>query len=78
MMEKNVAQKYWREAVSTIVYTFNRVQIKRGTNVTPLELWYSHSPNVKHFEVFGCKCYILKESRNIKFDPKSDEGVFLR
>ena len=35
------------------------------------------SPNVKNFKVFGCKCYILKESRNGKFNAKSDEGIFL-
>ena len=27
--------------------------------------------------MFGCKWYILKESRNGKFDAKSDEGIFL-
>ena len=36
-----------------------------------------HSPNVKHFKIFGSKCYILKESRNGKFDAKSEEGIFL-
>ena len=77
MIEKNVALKYWREAVSTEVYTLNRVQIKKGTNATPFELWCGHSPNVKHFKVFGCKYYILKESRNGKFDTKSDECIFL-
>ena len=55
MMEKNVALKYWREVVSTTFYTLNRVQVKKGTNATPFELWYGHSPNVKHFKVFGCK-----------------------
>ena len=28
--------------------------------------------------MFGCKCYILKDSRNGKFDAKSDEDIFLR
>ena len=32
---------------------------------------------MKHFKVFGRKCYILKDSRNGKFDAKSDEGIFL-
>ena len=50
MMEKNAALKYWREAVSTAVYTLNRVQVKKGTNATPFELWYGHSPNVKNFK----------------------------
>ena len=38
MIEKNVALKYWREAVSTAIYTLNRVQVKKGTNATPFEL----------------------------------------
>ena len=36
MMEKTVALKYWREAISTVVYTLNRVQIKKGTHATIL------------------------------------------
>ena len=77
MMEKNVSLNCWIEAVSTIVYTLNRVQVKKGTNTTHSKLWYGHSPNVKHFKFFGCKCYILKDTRNGKFDAKSDEGIFL-
>ena len=77
MMEKNVTLNYWREAISIAIYTLNQVQIKKGTNATPFELWYGHSPNVKNFKVFGCKCYILKEYRNDKFNEKSEEGIFL-
>ena len=77
MMEKNIALKYWREAVSTIVYTLNHVQVKKGTHSTPFELWYGYSPNVKYFMVFGSKCYIHKDFRNGKLDAKSEEGIFL-
>ena len=77
MMEKNVALKYWREFVSTTIYTLNRVQTKKGTHSTPFELWYGYSPNVKYFKVFGRKCYILKDVRNGKLDAKSEEGIFL-
>ena len=77
MIEKNVALKYWREVVSTIVYTLNCVQVKKGTHLTPFELWYGYSPNVKYFKVFGSKCYILKEFKNGKLDAKSEEGIFL-
>lgn len=48
MMEKRISKKYWREAVSTIVYTLNRVQVKKGTNATPFKLWYGYAPNVKY------------------------------
>ena len=75
-MEKNVALKYWREVVNTTVYTLNRVQIKKGTNATPFELWYGNSPNVKHFKVFGYKFYILKESRNGKFDDSTRSKAY--
>ena len=77
MMEKNVSQKYWREVVSTTIYTLNRVQVKKGTNATPFELWYGYAPNVKYFKVFWWKCYILKDNRNEKLDAKSDKGIFL-
>ena len=56
MMEKNVALKYWREAVSTAVYTLNHVQVKKGTNSTPFELCYGYPPNVKYFKICGSKC----------------------
>ena len=51
--------------------------MKKGTLATPFELWYGHSPNVNYFKVFGCKCYILKETRNGIFYAKSDEDIFL-
>ena len=77
MMEKSFALKYWREVVSIVVYTLNRVQVKKGTHLTPFELWYGYSPNVKYFKVFGSKCYILKDFRNGELDAKSEEGIFL-
>ena len=77
MMEKNVALKYWRETISTVVYTLNHVQVKKGTHSTPFEWWYGYSPNVKYFKVFGRKCHILKDFRNGKLDEKIEEGIFL-
>lgn len=42
MIEKNVSIKYWKEAISTIVHTLNRVQLKKDSNQTPYELWYGY------------------------------------
>ena len=77
MIEKNVAIKYWKEAISTIVHTLNQVQLKKDLDKTPYELWYGYKPKVNYFKVFGSKYYILKESRKGKFDVKGDEGIFL-
>jgi hypothetical protein len=61
MIEKNVATKYWKEAIRTYIYTLNRVQVKKGTNKNPYELWYGQKLNINLFKVFGSKYYILKE-----------------
>ena len=47
-----MSHKYWREAVSTTIYTMNKVQGKKGTNTTPFELCYGYATNVKYFKVF--------------------------
>ena len=77
MMEKNIALKWWREDVSTTVYTLNHVQVKKGTHSTPCELWYGCPPTVKYFKVSRSKWYILKDVRKGKLDAKSEEGIFL-
>ena len=69
MIEKNVAIKYYKEAINTTMYTLNRIQLK-DSNQTPYELWYGYKPNVSYLKVFGRKYYILKESRKGKFDVK--------
>ena len=68
MMEKKVSKKYLREVVSTIVYTLNKVKVKKGINATPYELWYGYSHNVKYFKIFSSRLYILKDNRNGKLD----------
>lgn len=77
MIEKNIALKYYKEAISTTVDTVNRVQLKKDSNKTPYQLRYGYKPNVSCVKVFGNQCYILKESRKGKFDIKGDEGIFL-
>lgn len=77
MIKKNVWQKFWREGVSITIYTLNRAQVKKGTNQIHCELWYGYAPNVKYLEVFGRKCYILKDTWKGKNDAKNDKGIFL-
>ena len=62
MIEKNIATKYWKESINTAVHTLNQVQLKDSFK-SPYELWYGYKPNVSYLNVFGSKCYILKESR---------------
>jgi len=67
------------DAVSTACYVMNRVLIWPIRNKTPYELLNGIKPNVSHLKVFGCKCYVLNNGKEIlgKFDAKSDKGMFL-
>lgn len=77
LMEANLPHMYQREAVNILVYTFNRVHIKSETGKTPFELWFGHVPTLKYCRIFGSKCYIKRDEYVGKFDPSSDEGIFL-
>ncbi|KAL1218645.1 Retrovirus-related Pol polyprotein from transposon TNT 1-94 [Cardamine amara subsp. amara] len=78
MHGNNVAKHFWAEAVNTACYIINKVYVKKGTNVTPYELWKSKTPSVSYFHIFGCTYYILNDKDQLgKYDAKNDEGMFL-
>jgi hypothetical protein len=41
-------------------------------------LWYGRPASIKHFKVFGSKCYIKNNDENLgKYDDRANEGIFL-
>ncbi|XP_062118940.1 uncharacterized protein LOC133832644 [Humulus lupulus] len=78
MHAKNISKRFWAEAINTACYICNRVHLRTGTTQTAYELWKGRTPNVSHMHIFGCVCYVLNDREHLgKFDPRSDEGVFL-
>ena len=78
MLEKDVAQGFWKEAVHAVVHIQNRVLFKPGTKQTTYELWYGKKPTVEYFRVFGYRYFIKnKEEDKGKLVSKADEGIFL-
>ena len=77
--EYSLPKYFWAEAVNTTCYVLNRVNIRLNLNKTSYELLKGKTPNLSHLHVFGCKCYVHNNGKNIlgKFDAKSDEGIFL-
>jgi hypothetical protein len=62
------------QEVHTIVHIQNSVILRNNTDKTPYELWKGRPTNVKHFRVFGSKCYIKREdSRMGKFESRVDK-----
>ena len=73
--EYNVSQSFWAEAINTAWYCSNRLYCDPLKEKTPYELLNGRKPNIAHFRIFGCKCYILKTNTRLgKFDKKCDEG----
>jgi hypothetical protein len=51
---------------------------KKNTNKTPYELWKGRLENVKHFIIFGSKCYIKREDGRMRnFNSCVDKGVLV-
>ena len=49
-----------------------------NTDKTPYEVWKGRPTNVKHFRVFGSKCYIKREDGRMgKFDSLVDKGILV-
>ena len=61
----------------TSIHIQNRVILKNNTDKTH-ELWKGRPENVKHFRVFGSKCYIKKEDGGMgKFDSRMEIWVLV-
>jgi hypothetical protein len=78
MNEKNIGQTYWVEAIHTVVHVLNKAHLRPQSDKTPYELWFGRPASIKHFKVFGSKCYIKNNDENLdKYDDRADEGIFL-
>ncbi|KAJ9561787.1 hypothetical protein OSB04_006947 [Centaurea solstitialis] len=68
----------WAEAVDTACYTQNRSIVNNRFGKTPYELINNQVPNIGHFKVFGCRCFVMndREDRH-KLQAKSDEAIFI-
>jgi uncharacterized protein YdaT len=78
MNEKNIGQTYWVEAIHTTVHVLNKSHLRPQSDKTPYELWFGRLASIKHFKVFGSKCYIKNNDENLdKYDDRDDAGIFL-
>jgi hypothetical protein len=74
LMDSKLTDVFLTLTMHTIVHIQNKSIIRNNTD----ELWKGISANVKHFIVFGRKCYIKREDgRKLKFDSRVDKGVLV-
>jgi hypothetical protein len=74
LMDSKLTDMFWTHAVHTIVHIQNRVMLRNNNDKTPYELWKGRPTNVKHFRIFGSKCYIRREDGIMRnFDSRVDK-----
>jgi hypothetical protein len=75
LMDSKLTDIFWTHVVHTMVLIQNGVMLRNNTSKTPYELW---KENVKHFRIFGRKCYIKREDGIMgKFDSRVDKGLLV-
>ncbi|KAH0658141.1 hypothetical protein KY285_026676 [Solanum tuberosum] len=79
LIESNLPQNFWAEAINTACYVSNRCLIRSLLNKTPYELLNNKNPKLSYLRTFGWKCFVLNNGKYDlgKFDPRSDECVFV-
>jgi hypothetical protein len=78
MNERNIPQTYWVEEIHTSIHILKKAHLRPHSDKTPYELWFERPASIKHFKVFGSKCYIKNNDENIGiYDDRDDEGIFL-
>jgi hypothetical protein len=68
----------WAEAVSTACYTQNRCMITKRHHKTPYQIVHKRTPNISYFHVFGALCYPVNDRDDLgKLKAKADIGIFV-
>ncbi|KAH0645174.1 hypothetical protein KY284_033058 [Solanum tuberosum] len=67
------------EHLNRMVWWKGRTELWSLLNKTPYELLNNRKPKLSYLKTFGCNCFVLNKNKDDlrKFDPRSDEGIFV-
>ena len=78
LLDANLPQKFWAEAVSTAAYLRNRCPTHAVEGMTPYEAMTGKKPKVDKLRVFGSDAYaLIPEDERGKFDAKAKKCILL-
>ena len=80
LLESNLPMMFWPESIAYACLIFNSFPTTTDYGeMSPIEAKYGIIPDVNHFRVFGCICYVHvpKERRMKGFIEKAYKGYFL-
>ena len=77
LLDANLENKYWGEAIMTATYLQNRLPTK-ATEQTPYEMWSERKSDLSEIRVFGSKPYFyVPKEKCSKWDNRAEEGIFV-
>ncbi|GJU46587.1 retrovirus-related pol polyprotein from transposon TNT 1-94 [Tanacetum coccineum] len=69
---------FWAEAIATACYTQNRSIIIPTHEKTAYHIINDRKPSIKHLHIFGCTCYLTRDSENLdKMKEKGDTCILV-
>ena len=75
--DSGLPNKFWPEAMSHFVYTWNRV-CHRNQTKTPFELYGGNKPSIRHLKPFGIAVYVgVPKQHRSKLDAKARKGILV-
>ena len=79
LLQANLSNMYWAEAVSTATYLRNRmVTSALKSKMTPYEMWFGKKPDLRHLRVFGCAVYAhIPDGSRRKLEKKAEKFRFI-
>lgn len=78
LIESKITNKFWKEVVHITIYIQNRCMLRSHESKILYKLWFGRRAIVRHFKVFGSKCYIKIIGYKLsKLEDRVDEGIFL-
>ena len=76
--ESRLSNMFWPQAVHTDVHILNRILLRNNNDKTHYYLWKGIPASIKHFRIFGSKCYIKRIDKNMgKLVSRTDEGALV-
>nr|GEU32776.1 hypothetical protein [Tanacetum cinerariifolium] len=56
---------FWAEAIATAYYTQNKSLIIPTHDKTAYHIINDRKPSIKHLQIFGCICYLIRDGENL-------------
>ena len=76
--ESRLSNVFWPQEVFTILHILNRIFLRNNNDKTHYQLWKGIPASIKHFRIFGSKCYIKRIDKNMgKLESRTDEGILV-